>query len=353
MTHALVLGKFYPLHAGHQALIRAAQRAADRVTVLVIGSVRETVPVDVRRRWVCEEHPQVRVVAGTDEAEIDFDSEAAWQHHVTVMRSLLERVEEPVVDLVVTSDSYGAELARRFGARWLQVDPDRSLTPVSGTAVRADPARYWWALPPSVRATLTRRVVVLGAESTGSTTLAGDLAAHYDVPWVPEFGREWSERRPGGLTAPWHSAEFDLVAAVHARVEDVAARRTASPLLVCDTDALATTVWHERYVGTVSPTVVAAAAARRPDLYLLTGDDIPFVQDGLRDGEHLRHAMQGRFREVLADQPVPWVEVHGNPEERLDAAITQVDALLARPLLGPSLAELQQAERQQAERQQR
>ncbi|MEK8227591.1 AAA family ATPase [Oerskovia sp. M15] len=64
------------------------------------------------------------------------------------------------------------------------------------------------------------------------------------------------------------------------------------PLVVCDTDVLATTLWHERYTGHRSPGVETLAAARRPDLYLLTGDEIPFVQDGLRDGEHIRHAMR-------------------------------------------------------------
>lgn len=91
------------------------------------------------------------------------------------------------------------------------------------------------------------RVVVLGAESTGSTTLA-DLARHYGVPLVPEFGRTWTEVRPGGLAAPWHSAEFDLVAIEQTRQEVEAMRRSPRPLVVSDTDVLATSVWHERYM---------------------------------------------------------------------------------------------------------
>ncbi|WP_256842158.1 AAA family ATPase [Ornithinimicrobium cryptoxanthini] len=68
-------------------------------------------------------------------------------------------------------------------------------------------AGHWWALPTPVRAWLTRRVVVLGAESTGTTTLSRDLAAELGCGWVPEFGRDWSRERPGGLGAPWHTAE--------------------------------------------------------------------------------------------------------------------------------------------------
>jgi len=187
--------------------------------------------------------------------------------------------------------------------------------------------------------------VVLGAESTGSTTLARDLAQALGTLWVPEFGRDWSVRRPGGLTAAWHTAEFDLVAVEQARAEDDAARRVPRPVLVCDTDVLATTVWHERYVGRPSATVQAVAAARVPALYLLTGAEIPFVDDGLRDGKHLRHAMHTRFREMLDAQPAPWIEVSGSRAQRVTTAVDGVTAMLDRgwgiaaPLTEPTVLE--------------
>ncbi len=338
-AHGLVLLKAYPLHAGHGALIRTAQRLCARVTVQVVASSGESVPVEVRAGWVREEHPGAHVVTAVDDAPVDLASESAWQHHTALARRMLDAP----VDAVLTSDAYGEELARRLGARWVQVDPGRRATPVSGTAVRADVAGHWWALGPAVRSWFVRRVVVLGAESTGTTTLAADLADALGTLWVPEFGRTWSARRPGGLAAPWHTAEFDLVVAEQCRAEDDAARRAPVPVLVCDTDPLATTVWHERYVGGPSPTVRAAAAARVPALYLHTGDEIPFVDDGLRDGEHLRHAMAARFREVLAAQPAPWLEVTGSRPERLATALAAVRDLLDRgwglapPLTAPTV----------------
>ncbi|KGN30531.1 cytidyltransferase [Knoellia sinensis KCTC 19936] len=322
--HALVLGKFYPLHAGHSALIRAANAQSARTTVQVLASSVESIPLDVRAEWVQQEHPEVRVEAAMDEAEVDFESAAAWDAHMALIVSLLD---EPV-DAVFTSDEYGVELARRLDATWVQLDPGRVATPVSGTAVRADVAGHWWALSAAVRSWFVRRVVVLGAESTGTTTLALALADRFATSWVPEFGREWSEVRPGGLAAPWHTAEFDLVAREQARVEDAEAAKTPVPLLICDTDVLATAVWHERYVGSLSPTVEALAKSRVPDLYILTGDEIPFVQDGLRDGEHVRPWMTERFREVLSGQPAPWIEVRGSRAERLDISADAVSKLV-------------------------
>jgi hypothetical protein len=88
-------------------------------------------------------------------------------------------------------------------------------------------------------------------------------------------------------------------------------------------------VWEERYLGSASDEV--RAAVRPPDLYLLTGDDgVPFVQDGLRDGEQIRSWMTGRFRQVLDAQPVPWLELSGSHAARLGTALAACDDLLAR-----------------------
>lgn len=325
-THGLVLGKFYPLHVGHEHLIAAAASACARVTVQVLASARESIPLEVRAGWIRERFPMVEVVTGMDEAEVDFASPHAWDEHMRVIEALLPAS----VDAVFTSDPYGAELARRLGAAWQQVDPGRQSLAISGTAVRADVAGSWWALSPPVREWFCRRVVVLGAESTGTTTLARALAERLGTIWVPEYGRTWTVQRPGGPEAPWHTAEFDLVAFEHRRQERDAMRTAPIPVIVSDTDVLATTIWHERYLGHASPSVVRMAADGKPDLYVRTGDEIPLVQDGLRDGEHLRHAMQQRFRDVLAEQDVPWLEVRGPAAVRLADTVARVERLLRR-----------------------
>ena len=324
--HGLVLGKFLPLHAGHSNLIRTALARCDRVTVQLLAASAEPVPITTRLAWLREEHPTADVVAAIDDAPVDFDSPAAWDEHMRVIERLLR---EPV-DAAFTSDAYGAELARRLGAEWVRIDAGRAATPVSGTAVREDTEAYWWALGPAVRASLAARVVVLGAESTGTTTLADALAAALGTARVQEYGRDYSGIRPGGFTAPWRSDEFDLVVDRQLRLEAEALRRVPRPLLVCDTDVLATALWHERYTGEPAPRILERASTHRPLLYVLTGDEIPFVQDGMRDGEHIRAGMQQRFRDLLALQPVPWFEVHGSVEERLSAAVPQVEAALAR-----------------------
>ena len=334
--HGLVMGKFYPPHAGHHHLIRSALRRCERVTVEVIAASVETIPLADRIAWLREEHPTARIVGTVDDTPVDFDSPVAWEAHTAIIRGLLDAP----VDAVFTSDAYGEELARRLGADWIPVDPVRRLNPVSGTAVRDDLAGRWHELSAATRAGLAARIVLVGAESTGTTTLTEALAERTGAAWVREYGREHSTVRDGGLQTPWRSDEFTVIVDRQIASEEAALRVTPVPFLLCDTDVLATAIWHERYVGAPAPEIRRRAAAHRPDLYILTGDEIPFVQDGWRDGEHLRHAMQERFREALAAQPAPWIEVRGSVDERIAAALPAIEvAVAARCAFGAPLTE--------------
>lgn len=371
-AHGLIIGKFYPPHAGHRFLVRAAAASCAGVSVVVMAADVETIPLDRRVAWLREafaDVPHVSVVGVVDNLAVDYGSADAWDGHVGLMRkALIDSAHRDVpVDAVFTSEPYGGEMARRFSAADVRLDPSRAAFAVSGTAVRADPVANWGFLEPPVRAWLTRRVVVVGAESTGTTTLSRDLAlalrarggAHALTGWVPEYGRELtvvklavaqavaktrefantaanSVAEPAaGVAEPsvfdleWRDADF-LEVALRQNADEERAAREGGPVLVCDTDALATTVWQERYLGASTPEVRAAAAAVPPRaLYLLTGHEgVPFEDDGLRDGEHVRAWMTGRFREVLGARDVPWLEVHGDRAERLAQALVAVDALL-------------------------
>jgi NadR type nicotinamide-nucleotide adenylyltransferase len=229
---------------------------------------------------------------------------------------------------VFTSEDYGDAYASFLGATHVLVDRERRHVPCSGTAVRADPLGHWDCLEPCVRAYFVKRVCLVGAESTGKTTLARALAEHYGTIWVPEYGREYSAIKMQSADAEaWRSEEFVHIAAEQSRREDRAARE-ANRLLICDTDALATGIWHERYMGTPSLEVEALAAPCRYDLYLVTDIGTPFIQDGTRDGEHIRHWMHARFLEELERQGRCFALVSGSHQERMTAAIEHIDEIL-------------------------
>ncbi|MFJ1900584.1 MULTISPECIES: AAA family ATPase [unclassified Streptomyces] len=343
-AHGLVPGKFYPPHAGHHHLVRTAQDRCERLTVLVRAASGESVPLADRVAWMREVHPDVTVAGAVDGTRTDLHDPAVRDARLAVFTAA---VPEPV-DAVFTSESYGEELARRFGAEPVAVDPGRTVFPVSGAAVRADPAGYWDFLEPPVRAALARRVVVLGAESTGTTTLARALAAQYRrrggvwalTGYVADCGRELSEQKPAAprahrSRARWEdaasTAEDRPPAAEAQNAREEAAARTGSPVLVCDSDSFAATVRHQRYAGGRTPLVERTADRAARHLWLLTDHEgVPFEGDGRRDDEELRPWTTDRFRSELTRTGRNFIEVTGSRQQRLATAVEAVDALLAR-----------------------
>lgn len=325
MTLGFVVGKFYPPHRGHRHLIETARRGCDRLVVLLPHHPSQKIPGELRKAWLEEIHPDCEIHLVPD--ELDDDSEQ-WARFTV---GHLGRAP----DLVFSSEDYGPRFAAFLGCRHVMVDRDRETFPVSGTAVRRSPLEHLDWLEPCVRAYFVRRVVLIGAESTGKTTLARALAERYGTAWVPEYGREYWERKVAGLPMHgplpgWTSDEFVQIAAEQQRREDEAAR-SANRVLICDTNAFATGTWHERYLGFRDERVDAVGRRDRVDLYLLAEPDFPFVQDGWRDGESIRDWMHARFAEQLAALPTPVVHLRGPLDRRIADAADAIDALLAHP----------------------
>lgn len=329
--HGLFVGKFYPFHLGHLKVIQDARVLCDVVTVVVIDSAAfSQPPAVVRENWIraslregaqtIADYAAIQVVIMPDLPGID-DS-LTWALHTR------HYVTQPI-DVVFSSEWYGVAYATALGAEHVMVDFARTNVPISGTKIRENPMAHMSYLPPIVRAHFVKRVVVVGAESTGKTTLTQALAKHYEASYVHEYGRIYAEGKLYDHYESWTSDEFAHIAIMQCMLEDQLARRS-NKVLLCDTDAFATSVWHYRYMGFDSPIVTTLAMQRKADLTILAGDDIPFFQDGTRDGEHIRHEMQQWFRDRLRTMQRSFIEVWGPPEVRLEAAVSAIDRLLER-----------------------
>jgi HTH-type transcriptional regulator, transcriptional repressor of NAD biosynthesis genes len=316
----LIVGKFYPPHQGHKYLIDTARSQVSELTVIVCQKPTEQPPGNLRQAWLQEIHPDVQVLL-IDDVYDEQDSKIWAENSIRWLGCL--------PDVVFTSEDYGDRFAHFLGCPHVLVDKARNTIPISGTQVRTDPLQCWEYLEPPVRGWYAQRICLVGAESTGKTTLAQALALHYQTLWVPEYGREYAEQKLiEDSHSPWTTEEFTHIAQVQCDRENAAARQ-ANKILICDTDAFATSIWHQRYLQSSSPAVTTIFKEhKQPDLYLLTDINTPFEQDGTRDGEMIRDWMHDTFIAELNTHQRPFQLISGSPEQRLEQAVKMIDRLL-------------------------
>ncbi|WP_372844091.1 AAA family ATPase [Psychrobacter sp.] len=175
------------------------------------------------------------------------------------------------------------------------------------------------------------KVAVLGAESTGKTTLCRDLAAHFGCPWVPEYMRtylqeKWDKKQ---LTCTWD----DLLPIAQGQIElenklAQQAMQTADniPYLFCDTSLFELMVYSNWYYGDCPEALTQAASAHHYDLILLTDVDTPWIADDLRDSPHQRDEIRAYFAAQLRVYKKPFQSIGGDREARIQQVVKLLKA---------------------------
>ncbi|MFZ4874571.1 AAA family ATPase [Janthinobacterium sp. Mn2066] len=344
-TRGLVVGKFCPLHRGHELLIERAQAAC--AALLIVSYTKPEFPgYEPARRegWLRAQFPQATVVVLDDERlarlcaargvaprQLPHNDEDGDVHR-HFMGWLCWTVLDTPVDAVFTSEEYGPGFARVLSEHYapgevahVSVDQARTLVLVSGTQVRQDPHAHSAFLSPPVYASFIKRVCLLGGESSGKTTLAAALAQHFDTRWVAEYGRELWESQDGELGYD----DLLKIGREQVRREAVAARE-ARRWLFCDTSPLTTYFYCIEMFGKAQAELaeLAEAAGHRYDLVLLCAPDFPFIQDGTRRDDGFRLRQHAWYRAELERRGIAYVEVSGTVADR----VGQVARLLAATL---------------------
>jgi NadR type nicotinamide-nucleotide adenylyltransferase len=239
----------------------------------------------------------------------------------TIWRQLIRRAHPEQIDAVFASEAYGERLAKEVGARFVTIDPHRQTIPVSASDIRADPDAHWKHIPAPVKPHFARTICLHGPESTGKSTLAPKLAAHYDTVLVPEYGRTYCEQHGLDLTM----ADLVAIAEGHQALTRAALRQCNRRLIV-DTDPLMTAVWADMLFGRRDPWFDSFTDTA--DFYLLLDIDMPWIDDGTRFfGDP---AQRRRFfdlsRAELDRRALPYAIVGGPAEERFARAVAAIDA---------------------------
>ncbi len=175
------------------------------------------------------------------------------------------------------------------------------------------------------------KVVVIGPESTGKSTLSEQLATHYQTVWVPEYARQYLEELP----RPYEQHDLLTIAKGQLALEDQQAAQ-ANKVLICDTDLHVINFWSEFKYKTTDPWIVEQIKTRQYDLYLLTYIDIPWEEDPLREypDPQMREYFYSVYKDLVSASGTPWVEIKGSFEERRSSAVAAVDNLLKKQKAG-------------------
>jgi HTH-type transcriptional regulator, transcriptional repressor of NAD biosynthesis genes len=319
MRYGLVVGKFSPLHAGHEYLIREAKKRCDKLLIVSYSLPEyEGCHAAVRKRWLETRFPDIQSVVLEPQAFMGMprndDPDKPQQNFFCY---LIKNWLNYPVDVIFCSEPWGEPCAKLLSIKLGRevkaeiIDVDRKLVPISGTAIRENPGKYHHYLSPEVNNTFVRRIVLLGGESTGKSTLAAALAQKHNTLWVSEYGRELWERQNGQLN------QDDLVRIAYEQISrEHILGRSANRYLFCDTSPL-TTLGYSFWMFGRAHDKLQDLAERQYHGVIFCHDDYPFVSDGTRRDAGFRCEQQVWYVNEISAMDVPVLEVHGDVASRV------------------------------------
>ena len=321
-TLGLTLGKFAPLHKGHQFMIETALKEVDELIVVIYETTVTPIPLQIRANWIRKLYPSVRVIEAWDGPDGYSDDRA---HEIREEQYILGLLKGEQVTHFYSSEFYGKHMSIALGAADRRVDEARQHVPISATMIRSNPHKYRQYVSGIVYRDLITKVVFMGAMSTGKSTITEALARRYRTTFASEYGRDyWTEHqvdRRIGLSA------FDEIAEGHMKREEQALLE-ADRYLFVDTNAITTYMFALDYHGRAPELLkrIALENAQRYDLFFLCDDDIPYDDTWDRSGDQKRHIFHKQIIADLKERRIPFITLRGTLEERM----RKVDEVLAK-----------------------
>jgi HTH-type transcriptional regulator, transcriptional repressor of NAD biosynthesis genes len=314
-SHGLYLGKFAPLHLGHEFMIDEALKVVDQLTVLIYEAPGLTeIPLAQRANWIRALNPEIEVIECDDgPTDVTYESSGMREHEMYVIDKLGERK----ITHFFSSEPYGEHMSAALNAEDIRIDQGRESIPISATLIREDPYAHRNFLSKNVYFDHLVKVVLLGAPSTGKSTLSAKLAEHFTTTHMPEYGREYWESN--NIQRRLTLEQLLEIAITH-REREIELAHTANRYFFVDTNAITTEIFSYYYHGDALPRLreLSNETSERYDLVILCGDDIPYDDTEDRSGETNRSEFQKATLDVLNSRGIKYHLVTGSIQERIN-----------------------------------
>jgi HTH-type transcriptional repressor of NAD biosynthesis genes len=328
--NSLVLGKFFPLHLGHIFLIDTAISQSEMVHVIMTHNPSQSITGEVRfetLKAIYGSNPKVKLYSVSDEGLPAYDNECETldQFYSYWVPLVYSQVKE--LDVVFTSENYGEDFARYLGVKHILVDKERKQVPVSGTLIRSNPFKYWDFIPEPMKPYFVKRIVIMGPESCGKSTLTQDLANHFSTNFVIEYGRLVYENNGGVIID-----DFIPISKGRQDLEDWMIKHS-NKLLFCDTEDITTYLFSKMYYPNECHKVeeyFKDVLEKKPkyDLYILLKPDCAAIQDGTRQFLDERWQHYEVIKKELIERDCNFVEIGGDWDNRLKESKNLVNDLI-------------------------
>jgi len=328
--NSLVIGKFFPPHSGHFFLIDTAISQSKTVHVIMTYNSSQTISHQIRfegLKSIYGDNPKVKLYSLSDEGmpAYDYECETLDEFYSHWVPFIYEHIKE--LDAVFTSEDYGDDFAKYLGVKHVLVDKERKQVPISGTLIRTNPLKHWEFIPEQIRKYFVKKIVIMGPESCGKSTLTKNLATYYNTNFVVEYGRIVFERN-NGVTID----DFIPISKGRQDLEDWLIQ-SSNKLIFCDTEDITTYLFSKMYYPDECEKVEeyfkeVLNSKPKYDLYILLSPDCKAVQDGTRQFLDTRWDHYKVIKSELISRGCNFVEIGGSWKNRFDSSVKRINSFL-------------------------
>lgn len=331
MINGLVIGKFNPPHNGHLELIYQAAQQCDIVFVVLCEKPTDVYNGATRMTWIqgtfeqyirehLDDFPHNPILIPKITLDNLPEANEPWAKRIS------EIIPEISFQYLFTSEDWGNDFADLLNGNPTHVYVGRDKHLISATEIKDNPKANFNHLCKSAQRQLNIHIAIVGAESSGKTTLAKALAEHYETVWAPEYGRYYTD----GITYPLHELTLDDFHFIYEQ-QITAARRfntiARNGVLISDTEAIVTQAWYRRYTGEE----IKFPYEYPVDLYIFCDHDFNWTQDGTRESENYQDVMYGNIMiDVLTQQKCDILCVFGDHKDRMRESVNCIDRIFDR-----------------------